>query len=49
MIGKTLGHFEILGTLGQGGMGSIYRARDLALIADLATCSAKFFCEITGL
>ncbi len=36
MLGKTLGHYEILGKLGAGGMGDVYRARDTKLDRELA-------------
>ena len=36
MIGKTLGHYEILAPLGAGGMGEVYRARGTTLDRDVA-------------
>jgi serine/threonine protein kinase len=31
MVGRTLGHYEIIEPLGAGGMGEAYRARDTRL------------------
>ena len=36
MIGKTLGPYQILASLGAGGMGEVYRARDTRLNRDAA-------------
>ena len=36
MIGKRLAHYEITGSIGKGGMGEVYRARDTRLGRDVA-------------
>ena len=36
MIGRNLGHYEIVALLGRGGMGEVYRARDTKLDRDVA-------------
>ena len=35
-VGETLGACEITGTLGSGGMGEVYRARDSRVKRDVA-------------
>jgi serine/threonine protein kinase len=36
VIGKTLAHYKIVETIGAGGMGEVYRARDTKLDRDIA-------------
>jgi serine/threonine protein kinase len=31
MIGRTLGHYQVVAKVGAGGMGEVYRARDTKL------------------
>jgi serine/threonine protein kinase len=36
MVGKTLGHYQITGQLGKGGMGEVFQARDQKLARNVA-------------
>lgn len=36
IVGRRFGAFEVLAPLGKGGMGEVYRARDLELDRDVA-------------
>ena len=36
IAGTSLGSYDVLGSLGAGGMGEVYRARDMRLQRDVA-------------
>ncbi len=35
MVGTTISHYKVIGKIGQGGMGEVYRATDTKLNRDV--------------
>ena len=41
--GTKLGHYKVVSSLGAGGMGEVYRAKDTKLGREVATISRKVY------